>query len=157
MGWFGPNGVQVVPIGVSSWGSDFDRLTSDLRLMMDEMEGKHYFRSHAPDHWCPRLNVYETSEAYLVCVELAGMPREKIDVRADCGVLTIKGNRPRPPIPSDSDDVSVQLMEIDSGRFHRQISVPSDVDVDGIKATYRSGYLWIMMPRVRGATGSNNA
>jgi HSP20 family molecular chaperone IbpA len=34
-------------------------------------------------------------------------------------------------------------MEIDSGPFCREIKLPTPIDVDGIRATYREGLLWI--------------
>ncbi|UCC30174.1 MAG: hypothetical protein JSU86_18490, partial [Phycisphaerales bacterium] len=73
---------EVLPVCVHAWGSSFERLAEQLWAMMGEMEGRNYFRSHAPDFWRPRLNVYETPDRFVVCVELAGMPRDQIDVRA---------------------------------------------------------------------------
>ena len=144
-------------VGFHACGSSFDHLADEVWTMMNEMKGRNYFRSHAPHSWCPRLNLYETAEAFLVCLELAGMPREQIDVRADGGVLHIRGVRHKPAVPVKGADVSVHLMEIDSGRFHRKVPIPSDVDADGIKATYRNGYLWVTLPRRESAGGSEDA
>ena len=138
---------EVLPVCVHAWGSTFDRLAEQLWAMMSEMEGRNYFRSHAPDSWRPRLNVYETPDRFFVCVELAGMPRDQIDVRAADGVLHISGLREKPTPPGDPDDVGVHLMEIDSGRFHCKVPIAQDVIIDEISAAYRQGYLWVMMPR----------
>ena len=143
-------------IGLQAWGSDFDRLSDELWAMMNEMEGRNYFRSHAPDAWCPRMNFYETAETFFVCIELAGMPREQIDVRADGGVLRIKGVRYKPNVPAEDPDVSVHLMEIDSGRFCRKVPIPPDVDTENIRAAYRDGYLWIVLPRQAESSGSED-
>ncbi len=138
---------KVLPVRVHAWGSSFDRLAEQLWAMMSEMEGRNYFRSHAPDSWRPRLNVYETADRFVVCVDLAGMPRDKIDVRAADGVLHISGFRKKPTPPGDPEDVGVHLMEIDSGRFHCKVPITRDVVIDEITAAYRQGYLWVMMPR----------
>jgi len=134
--------------------------------MMNEMGGPNYFRSHAPHSWTPKLNLYQTPDRFMVCVELAGMPREEIDVRAVEGTLHIRGSRKKPDLPDgEGEPVSVDLMEIDSGRFHRKVPIPADVIVDEISAAYRHGYLWVLMPRAgsdspdeskrpRGACGS---
>jgi HSP20 family molecular chaperone IbpA len=37
-------------------------------------------------------------------------------------------------------------MEIDYGRFTRQVALGTDVDVAGSKATYRRGLLTIVLP-----------
>lgn len=145
-----------MPVSTHAWGSSFDELADQMRAMMSEMEGKNWFRSHAPDTWSPRINLYETVDRYVACVELAGMRREEIDLRAMDGVLHIRGMRPKPIVPDDATDVSVHLMEIDSGRFHRKIPLPSDVVVQQIGATYCHGYLWVTLPRaaVSGSTKS---
>ena len=136
-----------MPVSTHAWGSNFDELADQVRAMMSEMEGRNWFRSHAPDTWCPRVNLYETTDRYVICVELAGMQRKEIDLRAVDGVLYIRGARSRPVIPGDATDVGVHLMEIDSGRFQRKLPLPSDVIAEQISATYCQGYLWIMLPR----------
>jgi HSP20 family protein len=145
-----------VQVGLHAWGSSFDHLANELWAMMNEMESQNYFRSHAPDSWRPRMNLYETREAYIACLELAGMPRERIEVRADQGTLYIRGVRQKPAIPADDADVSVHLMEIDSGRFHRELPIPTDVDADAIRANYRHGYLWILLPRAVSGEGNED-
>ena len=65
------------------------------------------------------------------------------------GTLYITGERPLPSNP-EADDVGgmkLHLMEIDHGRFLREIKLPEDVAVDAIEATYRNGYLWVKIPR----------
>jgi HSP20 family protein len=39
-----------------------------------------------------------------------------------------------------------QQMEVDYGRFQRQVALGEDVDVAGSKATYRRGVLTIVLP-----------
>ncbi len=153
-------GATIVKVDVQGWSSGFDRLAEQMREMLEEVHGRNYFRSHAAQIWRPRLNLYETPESFIICAELAGTPRECIEVRADQGMLHIQGTRDRPRIPEQArpgssqpqtdhapDDVSVHLMEIDSGPFHRRIPIGSDVIVDQINAIYRNGYLWVIMPR----------
>ncbi|MHC4234509.1 MAG: Hsp20/alpha crystallin family protein [Planctomycetota bacterium] len=131
----------------------FDRLIDHMGAMMDEMMSRNYFRSSGPDSWAPALNVYETADRYVICVDLAGMDRNKIDVRAEGRALRICGIRPKPALPDPPDEVSVHLMEIDSGRFHRKVPIPADTDRSGIRAQYRNGYLWLIMPRRDGPQG----
>ncbi len=135
-------------VNMQAWGCSFDDLANQVHTMMGEMGGRNYFRSHASETWSPRMNLYETEARYVVCVELAGTRRESIEVRAGEGVLHICGSRGK-PIPPDqaTAEVSVHLMEIDSGRFHRKLPLPTDVVSEKIGALYRQGYLWITLPR----------
>ena len=136
-------------INAQSGEDDFDRIVEHMDSMIDEMMSRNFFRSSGPDTWQPAMNVYEADERFLVCIDLAGMVRDKIDVCTRDDVLHIRGDRPKPPIPdqTEPEQVSVHAMEIDSGRFHRKVRIPDDVDRDAIQASYRNGYLWITMPR----------
>ena len=124
-----------------------DRIIEHVGTMMKEMMDQNYFRASGPDVWRPALNVYEVPDRFVVCVDLAGMSREKIDVSAEHNTLYIRGVRPKPVIPDPPEEVSVQVMEIDSGRFHRKVPIPRDVDQAAIQAHYRNGYLWVVLPR----------
>lgn len=133
-------------------GSDegFDRIVEHMESLLDEVSSQSLFRNAAPDSWRPAVNIYESPAKYVICVDLAGMHRDQIDVLVDSEGLVIRGFRPK-PMPDDSpDEISVHVMEIDSGRFHRRISLPADIDVDQVEAKYRKGFLWITMDR-RGA------
>jgi HSP20 family molecular chaperone IbpA len=124
-----------------------------MREMLREVQRGKGFRTAVPEVWRPRVNLYETQECFFVCVELAGMPRERIDVHAEPGLLVVRGHREKPsqvecPVGrGETSDVGVHLMEIDSGDFERRVSLPTSVAVEHIDATYKDGYLWITLPR----------
>ena len=149
-------------IGVQACGSSFDDLADDVWAMMNQIAGEECFASHAPRSWRPNVNVYEVKDRFVICVELAGMSPDQIDVQVDpektptggCH-LKIRGDRPKPAIPDGDGEVSVLLMEIDSGRFSRKVPLPPDADVNKCSAVYRQGYLWIVLPRSPQPTGSN--
>lgn len=125
-----------------------DQMGSIMDSMMEEINGRNYFRSSGRDSWDPALNLYEVADRFIVCVDLAGMQCEQIDVRLEGRTLHIRGVRPRPEVPDVAGDVSVLLMEIDSGKFHRKVQLPDDVNVNAISAAYRNGYVWITLPRI---------
>lgn len=140
-----------IPLRSGAQNDEFDRIVDHMGEMAEELLKKNFFRNTAPDAWRPAMNLYEGPDRYVACLELAGMNRELIDVQAGDGVLYVRGERERPMLDKAATDISVHLMEIDSGRFQRKVPVPQDVDTDGIRANYRNGYLWIVMPR-RGAS-----
>ncbi len=130
----------------------FDELVKSMEAVMGSMSSPHFFSSSGKDSWDPRVNVYELREQIVICVELAGIQPGELDVQVHEGILHIRGHRGKPVLPDESGPVSVHLMEIDSGKFHRKIPVPSDIDFDQCKASYKNGYVWINLPR-RGASG----
>ena len=92
----------------------------------------------------PQIDCYRTERpaAITVVVELGGIDPSKIRVYADERTLVISGERRRPA----SAGRTYQQMEIDYGRFTRQVALTADVDVVGSKATYKRGILTIVLP-----------
>ena len=92
----------------------------------------------------PQVDCYRTERpaAFHVIVELAGVDPAKIQVFTDGGTLIVAGERRRPRC---TGRVS-QQMEIDYGRFTRQVPLGADVDVESSKATYKRGVLTIVLP-----------
>lgn len=110
---------------------------------------KSYYNFRSDQAWKPAVNLYETASAYLVCVDLAGVEKEKIDLELHDGRLTLRGAR-SVPLESEKREtgrVSVHLMEIDHGPFCREVELPDDVHRDKIVATHRNGLLWIELPK----------
>lgn len=102
--------------------------------------------------WTPAVNLYESAEAYVVCVDLAGVDKDKIAVDVGSGVLSLRGNRlpPNKACPPEGLGLAqcrIHVMEIDDGPFSRQVELPSDVNEQAICARYRDGLLWIELPR----------
>lgn len=137
-------------IRVQAWESGFDKMADHLRSFMDELHSKSFFRTRGAHTWRPPLNLYETREAFVVCVDLAGMARERIDVTVDQDRLLIRGERDQPQPMKPAGEVCVHLMEIDCGPFQREVQLPANVDQQRITAAYRHGYLWITVPRAGG-------
>lgn len=103
--------------------------------------------------WSPNVNLYENDTAYLVCVDLAGVNKEEIDVVVEDQTLRIRGAR-TVPAPDEAADpqqrrVRIHLMEIDHGGFSRDVELPANVEKDQISATHRNGMLWIELPKKR--------
>ena len=92
----------------------------------------------------PQIDCYrsERPAALTVVVELSGVDPTKIQIYADERTLVISGERRRPRCAGRV----YQQMEIDYGRFTRQVALAADIDVGGSKATYRRGMLTIVLP-----------
>ena len=140
----------------------FSNLGRRANKMTEQMMQKGYFNFCPSETWTPAVNLYEHDDAYLVCVDLAGVDKEKIDVEVQDNQLTLRGTR-HVPVPDDyrgpagvSADAAaaaagrkprVHLMEIDHGSFCRQVELPVDVLRDQITAQYVNGMLWVEIPK----------
>ena len=144
----------------------FSNISRQANKLIEQMQ-KAYFNFCPSETWTPSVNLYETDHSYLVCVDLAGVDKEKIDVEVLDNQLTLKGQREVPmfgPLltPEDSPGAPgtarkprVHLMEIDHGAFCREVELPEDVDRDRIAANHRNGLLWIELPKVSGRAAEN--
>jgi HSP20 family protein len=133
----------------------FQNLGRPARHLMDQLQ-KGYYNFAPSDTWTPSVNLYETPASFLVCVDLAGVEKDKIDVEVHDGKLRLRGTRPVPmcePVSTceqteaEPKRVRVHLMEIDHGSFSREVELPPNIARERITATYRNGMLWIEIPK----------
>ena len=131
----------------------FGNIAREMSRMLERMS-KSSFGYVPSDAWQPAVNLYETDLAYLVCVDLAGVDKDTVDLHLVENRLALRGRREVPPCPENLKTTSevpcrakIHLMEIDHGSFSRDVELPSDVQQDQIHASYRNGLLWIEIPK----------
>jgi HSP20 family protein len=119
--------------------------------ILEQLQNKGYYGYFSNENWTPNVNLYETEGAYLVCVDLAGVEKEKIEIEVVDGRLRLSGNRVVPMWTEGKENTNVRvrmhLMEIDHGSFAREVELPQDVYHEQINARYRDGMLWIELPK----------
>ena len=101
----------------------------------------------APAPWQPAINAYRCEKCVRICVELAGVDTSAIDLTVQERHVSIRGIRDVPE-PSDTEGRAVQTiaMEIDYGPFHRELHLPTDIDMEKVQAEQKNGMLWIYLP-----------
>src|SRR5690348_11460824 len=125
----------------------FGNLNPQVTKMMEQFN-KGYYGFMPSEVFTPNVNLYEVESEYQVCVDLAGVDKDKIDIVLIDQRLQIRGNRAVPPCPvppcnePENQRVRVHLMEIDHGAFAREVELPEDVQKDKISAKYNDGMLW---------------
>jgi HSP20 family protein len=130
-------------------GGDLEEWSNKIHDLLNEMHKRSFVRFRDEGTWQPPTDVYETRDAYYVCVELAGMEPEAVDVQSnDAGQVQISGCRGNPRPAEVPAPLSVHVMEIEHGPFRREIDLPERVNVEAVEATYDKGYLWIKLPKI---------
>jgi HSP20 family protein len=132
----------------------FPSIQRQMQRLMEQMQ-KNFFNFCPSETWTPPVNLYETDTVYIVCVDLAGVDKHKIDVLISNQKLTLRGSRlvPLPPGATDGNPDShpakmrVHVMEIDHGPFCREVDLPADVAHEQIEAAHINGLLWIEIPK----------
>jgi len=93
--------------------------------------------------WSPPTDLYETTESFVVRVEIAGMKEDDFEVAIENHILMISGHR------SDLNERrAYHQMEIRFGKFEIAVEIPVPVDADGSVAEYKDGFLLIKLPKV---------
>merc|ERR1711871_1494918 len=88
----------------------------------------------------PNAEILDSESSYTVRLELPGVDRNSIDIKATTRNLVICAQRP----PSSSDDSKAPLLsEFRSGTWSRSFRFPHGLDRDQLKASYRDGILEI--------------
>lgn len=98
-------------------------------------------RSHI---WRPPTDVYETEEAIVVRVEIAGMQEDDFSISLAGRLLTIRGLRPDQP-----ERRAYHQMEIFFGEFLTEVELPCAVMTEGVAAEYRAGFLRLVLQKDR--------
>src|ERR1700751_5039808 len=95
----------------------------------------------------PPINVFQQGDDILAVIELPGIDKGSLQVQAQENTIRISGKK----TASYPEDVSVHRRERISGEFDRTISLPVELDPDGIKAEYKDGILALFLPRAERA------
>lgn len=122
------------------------RITDDILLQMFRVS------SMSGDVWSPRADVYETSEAVVVKVCVAGLEPSEMELAlsADSKFLTLRGIR----VEQDEDKserVRYHQLEVYYGPFERVVLLPPEVQIDrdNLSAAYKDGFLKVTIPKRR--------
>ena len=91
----------------------------------------------------PPINVFQQGHDILAIIELPGVDKSALQIHAQQNTVRISGNK-RASYP---DGVSVHRNERSFGEFDRTLTLPVELDPDGIKAEYRDGVLALFLPR----------
>ena len=103
-------------------------------------------RPSVPSGWQPRVDMCETSEAFIVEVELPGVQREDVGIAVHDDTLYITGER---HTNSARQDRNYYRVERSYGRFERQLRLPGTVVQEAIRAEFDSGILTVTLPKRR--------
>jgi HSP20 family protein len=90
----------------------------------------------------PPADVEETGDAYLVDVELPGVRKQDLDIEIAGSRLTVRGER------KEKERVGIlRRRERTVGRFQYEVTLPGNVEDDGINASLDEGVLTVRVPK----------
>ncbi len=99
----------------------------------------------------PVIDMFSTSDAIIIEVEMPGVRREEIDVSILQNTLTVRGIKYE---CFDEKKVNFACMERSFGKFFRTIDMPFPVDTGKIKSVYKNGLLTITLKKIEEKRGT---
>ena len=104
------------------------------------------FETSARDaSWAPAVDIHEEAGRFVVRADLPGVKPADINVTADKGVLTLRGER---SIEKRELDGHYSRVERVSGKFVRSFTLPENVATDQITAQFKDGVLELAVPKI---------
>lgn len=94
----------------------------------------------------PAINLGSTPSSVEVYAFVPGVAAKSLDIQIDKNLLTLQGERVL-TLPKEDSKLTVYAQERFSGKFKRVITLPDDVDVSKVSATYKEGVLHISIQR----------
>lgn len=99
----------------------------------------------------PPINVFQKGDGFVAIIELPGVSKGDLDIQAKENTIRIAGKK----VIGYDEGVSVHRRERVSGAFDRTLTIPVEIDPDGITAEFRDGVLAVFIsPAARAKTRS---
>ncbi|MSP11513.1 MAG: Hsp20/alpha crystallin family protein [Chloroflexi bacterium] len=98
------------------------------------------FKLSQDTEWVPPMDVCETEEAFLIQLEVPGIPLKQLAISLENDVLVVEGLKQ--PI-SEPGRTCIHRLERGYGAFRRSLQLPYQVDPAEITASCRDGVLYI--------------
>jgi len=116
-----------------------------LREFRDWQQRLEHLVAQPGSAWTPPIDVYETSDRYVLSAELPGLVRDQIELAVEDNRLTIRGARPA-SIP-DAGDRRYHQVERGYGSFSRTFEFSDSIATDRITADLHDGVLTVTLPK----------
>jgi HSP20 family protein len=131
-----------------------NRVQADCALLESDYSVERFFAEQDPagqrimvrfpHAWRPPTDLYETGDAFVARIEIAGMKDNSMSVSIADRELTVIGVR-----QNQDPRGAYHRMEIMYGEFHVHVRLPATVDERKVAATYADGFLTVTMPKRR--------
>jgi HSP20 family protein len=92
----------------------------------------------------PPLNVFRKGDDVIIITEVPGVQKQDLLVEAKGNTIRIAGTK---RVEADTAGASIHRRERRGGEFDRALTLPIEIDADGIKAECRDGILALYLPR----------
>jgi HSP20 family protein len=94
----------------------------------------------------PPMNVFRKGDDFIIITEVPGIRKSDLEVQVKGNTIRLAGTK----AVSFPEKAGVHRRERLAGRFDRAVTLPVEIDADGVKAECRDGILALFLPRAEG-------
>ena len=120
------------------------RVQRHLDRALGETQGLADGTDAARVSWIPHVDIREEAERFVVAADVPGVEPKDIEITADKGVLTVRGERSS---QKNATADGYERVERATGTFLRRFTLPESADAEAIKATHVNGVLELSIPK----------
>lgn len=128
------------------YGTSLSAPAFGLRREIDRLFEDTFGRPNNVNAWSPAVDVRESDKELRLEVEIPGMNPEDVEITAENGVLTIRGEK-RGERKEGDEQSRYHLVERSYGSFMRSFQLPQGLDESKIEADYNQGILSVHIPK----------
>lgn len=101
-------------------------------------------RAAATEELVPAVDLFEEGDELILKAELPGIKKEDIDITLNDGSITLSGEKKNENEVKKKD---YYKWESTYGSFCRMFTLPTEVQADKVKSTFKDGILEVRMPK----------
>lgn len=134
-----------LPVGRDEWPGPFNNWRREMNRIFDNFFND--FRLEPFEErtgWSPRVNVKESEKEVQISAELPGLDEKDIDLGISDDRIILRGEK---KLEKEERADNFYRMECSYGSFHREIPLPSAVEIDQVTANFKKGVLTVHLPK----------
>ncbi len=125
--------------------SEFNRMTQRMAQLF-EQQWPEFPSLLGREGFTPLADVEESDDAYTIDMDLPGVDRDDIDIEVTGRRLVVSGER------NEKDRTGLLRRQTRTvGRFRYEVTLPDQVNGEGIDASLNDGVLHLRVPKAHGA------
>ncbi len=131
--------------------SEFDDLETEIKRLRERMskllEGYSEYRTESFEEteWSPDMDILEDKDYITVIFDIPGVSVNDIETTITGNLLQVRGDRKRKP---GREDENYHYIGRKYGPFNCNVELPTQIDIENIKAVYKDGVLTINLPKL---------
>lgn len=112
-----------------------------MRRQFDQLVDELTRPTDIPMTWQPAIEIQETQDVIIVRAQLPGIDLKDLEVEVTPVTVSLAGER------TCEQKTGAFKSEFRYGKFHRIISLPSEVQNDQVQAEYKDGIMTLTLPK----------